>query len=149
MLTSLIVTAAGVVGSGAGIYVAAMFIPTFAALLKSTLDFLRSPVGMIAGAMVGAFLIYSAGWVGGDIHGTNKTRAAWRAARVQAEKAWVLREAGFRREMQAAVARVLDGIRKDDNATDKREKDYEASTGKPGRSGYPTADDIKRLYRIW
>jgi hypothetical protein len=144
MLTSLIVTAAGVVGSGAGIYIAAMFVPTFAALLKSTLDFLRSPVGMIAGAMVGAFLLYSAGWVGGDIHGTNKTRTAWRAARVAAEKAWTIREAVIRRDMRAEADSRLAAIGKDEKSIDVKEKRYEDSTVGPA---YPaTADDIKRLY---
>src|SRR4051812_6946387 len=128
MMTSILITAAGFVGTGGGIYVAGMFISTLAALLKSTLGFLRSPAGMVAGAFAGACVLYVAGWVGGDLHGTNKTRAEWRAARVLAEKAWLQREATIRQEMRGVADRGLSEIGNDDNAIDKREKDYEASS---------------------
>jgi hypothetical protein len=49
MLHSLFWTLAGLVGAGGGLFVAAMFVPTVAVVLKSVLDFARSPLGQLLG----------------------------------------------------------------------------------------------------
>jgi hypothetical protein len=147
MLASLIISGAGVIGTGLGVYVAALFVPTLAMLLKSTLDFLRSPVGMIAGAMVGAFLLYVVGWVGGDLHGSNQTRAAWRAADIAAAKARLANETAIRVEMKkVADQQVFDVYQFTKSLAAKvATHDSETVFNSARRA---TADDIRRLLQI-
>jgi hypothetical protein len=107
MLTSLFVTLAGLAGAGGGLWVAAMFVPTVAALLKAALDFLKSPLGTVLGLIGLVAVLYVAGWVGGDLHGASATQAAWRADVAAKEKRAAERELALRTEMKALADRVL------------------------------------------
>lgn len=107
MLATLLWSLGGLATAGGGLWIAALFVPTVAALLKSTLDFLRSPVGtLVAVGALGLFLFVS-GWVGGDIHGTTATRTAWRAADDAKARAEAARELALKLKMQAAADTAL------------------------------------------
>lgn len=147
MLTSLFVTLAGLVSAAGGVGAAALFWPSFGALLKSVFDFLRSPLGIALGGIAGAFMIYALGWIGGDIHGTRVTRAEWRADRLARAKAEASRELALRvemkREADAGLARDLIYSR----SIDQRVHDYVAQT--PALAcRRATRDDIRRLLSI-
>lgn len=79
MLSALFWFAGAIAGGGGLIYVAAMFVPSVAVLLKATLDFARSTIGALIILATAAFLLAAWMWVAGDLHGANTTRAAWRA----------------------------------------------------------------------
>ncbi len=147
MLTSLFVTLAGLVTAGGGVGMAALFWPSFGALLKSVFDFLRSPLGIVLGGIVGAFMVYSLGWIGGDIHGTRVTRAEWRADRLARAKAEAARELTLRVEMKraadAGVARDLTYSR----SIDQKVQDYVAQTPAVA-CRRATRDDIRRLQAV-
>ena len=99
MLASLLWTLAGLVGAGGGLGIAALFVPSVAAILKSALDFLRSPLGTMLGGIALVLFLYGAGYIAGDMHGAAEVRAEWKAdiaLRVAAEER---READLRDEM--------------------------------------------------
>jgi hypothetical protein len=107
MLTTLLLSVGGLVGTGVGAWIAAMFVPSFALLLKSALDFLRSPLGTLLGVGALCAFLFVSGWIGGDVHGTTATRAAWRAENTARERAQAARELtlhlNMRREADAAI----------------------------------------------
>src|SRR5579872_1590247 len=107
MLATLLWSLGGLATAGGGLWVAALFVPTVAGLLKATLDFLRSPVGtlVVVGAL-GLFL-FTSGWVGGDIHGTSTTRAAWRVADDAKARAEASRVLALRLTMQSTASAAL------------------------------------------
>lgn len=144
MLTSLFWTLAGMIVTGGGVYVAAMFVPSVALVAKGVLDFARSPLGMIAAVIVAGFLLFSSGYVSGDIHGTNETRAAWRAdnaARAaEAKRLLAENKLNAAADANARIAEI------DGYAANLKRKvdDYEAQNA--GRAMCRlTADDVRRL----
>lgn len=147
MLASLFWTLAGLTGAGGGLGLAAFFVPSIAAILRSVFDFLRSPLGTVIGILVGVVILYGAGYVAGDIHGDGKVRAAWKAdtdRRVAAEAA---REAALRAQM----ARVVhEGAALDltfSQSIDQKVHAYVAKT--PALNcRRATRDDVERLLSI-
>lgn len=148
MLISLFWTLAGLVTAGGGLWVAALFLPQLALLLKAALDFLRSPLGTILGVIALGVFLFASGWVSGDIHGTSATKAAWRAADAARAKADELRDAALKakmkREADAAIAT-------DDTFT--KSLDQQVQKNESENSDRPacrraTGDDIKRLLSI-
>lgn len=125
MLKSLLWTLAGFVTAGGGLWVAALFIPSVAAVVSSTLRFLSSPFGMVCGAIVAALVIYGAGWVGGDIHGTGKTRAAWIAANVVADRKAAARDASIDVIARAGVDKEIAAEDRETAALNRKVSDYE------------------------
>src|SRR5882757_4703223 len=103
MMQSLFWTIGGLVIAGGGLWIAALFVPTIAVLLKAVLDFLRSPLGAILGIGALGVLLFSSGWIAGDIDGSGKTRAAWAADVAAKAKAAAEREVALRLEMKAAA----------------------------------------------
>ena len=87
MFASLLWWIAGLAGAGGAAWIAALFVPSVAVTLKAAVDFVRSPVGTVAAAIVGGLVLYGAGYVSGDMDGTNRTRVAWRAANAKADQA--------------------------------------------------------------
>ncbi|WP_315734142.1 hypothetical protein [Bradyrhizobium sp. SZCCHNR1093] len=112
MIASLFWTLAGLAGAGGGLWIAALFMPTVAALLKAALDFLKSPLGTVAGLLGLVAVLYVAGWIAGDVHGSNAVRSAWRADVAAKSKAAAVRELALRADMQKLADQVLayDGV---------------------------------------
>ena len=148
MLQSMLWTLAGLVTAGGGIVATALFVPSFALFLKAALDFLRSPIGIIVGGIAGAFLIYAAGWIGGDLHGTNTTRAAWRKAQVAAAEAKARSEAAIGREMKADVDAQLEALDRYNKTNDAGVQKHASDNPKTCPCRRATADDIRRLRAI-
>lgn len=147
MLASLFWTLAGLVGAGGGLCVAALFVPTVATLLKAALDFLRSPLGTVLGAIALALFLYVAGWIGGDIHGAAEVRADWRADIAARVKAEALREAALRAEMTRTADAGAAVDVSFSNSIDQKVKAYVAKT--PLRPECrATRDDVRRLLAI-
>ncbi|MGC2776497.1 MAG: hypothetical protein WA418_12790 [Bradyrhizobium sp.] len=140
--------AAGVLFTGGGgLWIAAFFLPSAATLLTSALDFVKSPVGTLL-AMAGVvFFAFSTAWVGGDLHGTNATRAEWRADIARRAKAAADREAALSLDMHSVATRFL----RDDGAFGKH-LDDEVTINVAKAPKRPecraTGDDIKRLLSI-
>jgi hypothetical protein len=80
MLSALFWTLGSAGMAFGGIWIAALFLPSVAVLLKAALDFARSPLGMIIAVVAAGFFLFSSAWIAGDIHGTSGTRAAWHAS---------------------------------------------------------------------
>lgn len=147
MLISLFVTIAGLVGSGLGLWVAALFVPTLAMLLRAALDFLRSPLGMLLGAMALGLFLFSSGWIGGDVHGSAATRAAWRADVAARARAAAERELALRTDMKAIADRVLTYDDKSSKQLDDEVSSYVAKT--PDVACRRATDaDVRRLLSI-
>jgi hypothetical protein len=145
MITSLIVSLVGLFGSGAAIYVASMFVPSLALLLKSVLDFLRSPLGTILGVIGLGLFLYVSGWIGGDISGSRSTRAAWVADNVAKERAQAAREALLRATMKReAEAAILADEAFGNSIDQKVQKNVSENTDRAACRG-ATAGDIGRL----
>lgn len=144
MLTSLFWVLGGFSGTGLGLYVLAMFVPSVAAVLRAALDFVRSPIGTACAIIVGGFLLASSMWVAGDIHGTNVTRAAWRADNAR-KKAAAEREIAENRIKAAADADLrIAGLDAYAKTLEKKVADYENQN--PARHGMRlTDDDVRRL----
>jgi hypothetical protein len=147
MITSFFVTLAGLVGVGGVASLGAFFVPTVAALLKSALDFLRSPFGMVVGVLALVGIVHVSGWIGGDIHGSNKVRAAWRADTEAQARAALSRELALQAEMKSFADR---GVALDltfSKSIDQKVQDYVAKT--PSLAcRRATRDDIGRLLSI-
>jgi hypothetical protein len=107
MLGSFFITLAGLVGAGGGAGVLALFVPSVASALRAALDFLRSPLGTLLGGLALSAILYVAGYVGGDVHGTRETRAEWAADVAAKAKAADARETALRLEMRRLVEPVL------------------------------------------
>lgn len=147
MIVSLLWTLAGLIGAGGGLGVAALFVPSVAAILKSALDFLRSPLGTMLGAIALALFLYGAGYIGGDIHGAGEVHAAWKAdtaARVTAE---ANREAALRAEMQRAAGAGASVDLTYSRSIDQKVQGYVAQTPAVV-CRRATRDDIVRLLSI-
>jgi hypothetical protein len=145
MLFSFIVSAAGLFGSGTLLYVAAMFVPSVAALLKSALDFLRSPLGTILGVGALGVFLYVSGWIGGDIHGTRETRAEWRADTAAKEKAQAARELALRLEMKREAEAALATDAAFGKSIDEKVQKNEAENVDRSACRAATGADIERL----
>jgi hypothetical protein len=146
MLTSLIWTLGGLVLSGGGIWLAAAFVPSFALLLKSAIDFVRSPIGTVIAAVAGGFLLFSAAWVSGDLHGTAQTRAEWRADNVAKKAAADRVIAENKLRATADADKRIASIEAFANTLAEKVKKYESET--PVRDGMRlTGDDIRRLLK--
>ena len=157
MLKSLLWTMAGLVTAGGGLWVAALFIPSVAAVASSTLRFLSSPFGMVCGAIAAALVIYGAGWIGGDIHGTGKTRAAWIAANHIADRKAAARDAAIDSSARAGVDKEIAAEDRETAALKGRVSDYEkmlsyTPTAVAGACAAGacclTDDDVRRLQNI-
>lgn len=147
MLVSLLLTLGGIVGTGGGLAVAAMFVPTVAAILKSVLDFLRSPLGTVLGILAGVVILYGAGYIAGDMHGDGEVRAAWKAdtaLRVAAEQR---READLRDEMARVAGNAASFDLTFSHSIDQKVQTYVAKTPAVD-CRRATRDDIERLLSI-
>lgn len=107
MLTSLFWTVAGLIGAGGGFWLAALFVPSVAVAFKATVDFIRSPLGGALAVAGLGFLLFAAGWIGGDMHGSTEVRAEWRAANIAAAEAKAANEARIKTIMVAEADRSL------------------------------------------
>lgn len=87
MLSTALWSAGSLIAGLGGLWVAALFIPTVAITLKAVLDFLRSPIGQIVALIALLLFVFVSAWIGGDIHGTRETKAAWTADRLARAKA--------------------------------------------------------------
>lgn len=147
MIASMLWTLAGLVGAGGGLWVAALFLPTVAALLKAALDFLKSPLGTALGLLGLVAVLYVAGWVAGDIHGTRATKAAWRADVAAKVKASAAREAALQVEMKRLADQVLGFDGKSTKQLDDEVSSYVAKT--PDVACRRATDaDVRRLLSI-
>ncbi|HGW6372435.1 TPA: hypothetical protein ACNHTT_004664, partial [Escherichia coli] len=125
----------------------ALFVPSVAVTLKAAVDFVRSPVGTVAAAIVGGLVLYGAGYVSGDMEGTDKTRAAWRAANVEADLAAKRRDALIKAKVAADADAASARLESDDKITDQGVSENEKPN--PGRPECrATGDDIRRLLSI-
>jgi hypothetical protein len=100
MLSTALWAAGILFAGGGGLWIAALFLPTVATLLASALNFAKSPIGMVLAIGALVMFAFSSAWVGGDLHGTNTTRAEWRADTAVKAKVAADREAALRSEMQ-------------------------------------------------
>lgn len=147
MLTSLFVTLAGLIGTLGGVWVLALFVPTVAAVLKSTLDFARSPIGELLAVLALGLFLFSSGWISGDVHGSGKVRAAWRADTAMREAAEAKREADLRDEMQRFAGNAVSLDLTFSHSIDQKVHTYVAQTHDVA-CRRATGDDIKRLLAI-
>lgn len=147
MIASLLLTLGVPAVLGGGWVAAALVWAPAASLLKSALDFLRSPLGTALGVIALALFLYVAGWIGGDIHGAREVRAAWKAdtaARVAAEAD---REAALRAEMKRAADAGASVDLTYSRSIDQKVQTYVAQT--PAIAcRRATRDDIVRLLSI-
>lgn len=147
MLATLLFSVGGLVAAGGGLWVAALFVPPLAALVKSTLDFLRSPIGTLAGVGGLCLFLFLSGWIGGDVHGSRATRAAWAADVAAKSKAAAEREIALRLEMK----KLADGVLTIDGAFSTHIDD-EVKTYVPQNPiadcRRATGDDVRRLLSI-
>ena len=147
MLASLLWWIAGLAGAGGAAWIAALFVPSVAVTLKAAVDFVRSPVGTVAAAIVGGLVLYGAGYVSGDMDGTNRTRVAWRAANAKADQAAKARDALIKRKVAADAEAATARLQTDDKITDQGVSENEKPN--PGRPECrATGDDIRRLLSI-
>ncbi len=149
MLTSLFWTVAGIIGAGGGFWIAALFVPTIAVAFKATVDFLRSPLGAALAIVALGFLLFAAGYVAGDINGTDATRAKWRAANVAAANVKADNEARIKATMMAEADRSIGSLDLFFQSIDAKVKNY--ADQKPSDAlacRRATRDDIKRLLDI-
>jgi hypothetical protein len=147
MIASLFLSLGGLGLLGGGWVVAALFFAPAASLLKSTLDFLRSPLGTALGVLALALFLHVAGWIAGDIHGAGEVRAAWKAdtaARVAAEAD---REAALRAEMKRTADAGVSVDLSYSRNIDQKVQDYVAKTPAVA-CRRATRDDVVRLLAI-
>jgi hypothetical protein len=147
MIAPLFLSLGGLGLLGGGWFVAALFFAPAASLLKSTLDFLRSPLGTALGVIALALFLYVAGWIAGDVHGSNATRAAWRADVAAKAKAADDREAALRAEMRGVAAVGIAVDLSYSRSIDQKVHDYVAKTPAVA-CRRATRDDIVRLLAI-
>lgn len=148
MLTSLFFTLAGLIGSLGGVWVLALFVPTVAAVVKSTLDFARSPIGIALAGVALVLFLFSSGYISGDLHGTAKTKAAWRADVDATARAAIARESALREEMKKmadAATATDDSFGK---SLDQQVQKNAAENPDPLACRRATRDDIRRLLSI-
>jgi hypothetical protein len=147
MLTSLFLTIGGFVLAGGGVWIAALFVPSAALLLKAALDFLKSPLGLVVAITVAGFVLFSSAWVSGDIHGVRATHAAWRKSDALKEAA-AKRLIEQNREAAAADAeqRIAELAATAQSLAEKVAR-YE-SENKASHVCRLTGDDIRRLRDI-
>jgi hypothetical protein len=147
MIASLFLSLGGLGLLGGGWLVAALFFAPAASLLKSTLDFLRSPLGTALGLLGLALFLHVAGWIAGDVHGSNKTRAAWRAEIAERDQAEADREAALRIEMKRAADAGVSVDLIYSHSIDQKVQGYVAQTPAVA-CRRATRDDIVRLLSI-
>lgn len=148
MLTTMIVTAIGIFGAGAGAWIAALFVPPFALFLKSLLDFARSPFGMVLGFALSHFVAFSSGYVGGDIHGAHEVRAEWQADKLASTARARARETAVAKAAQAEADLTINALAAHAETLQEKVNAY-ADSRKGDRSLYPaTRNDVRRLLDI-
>jgi hypothetical protein len=147
MIASLFLSLGGLGLLGGGWFVAALFFAPAASLLKSTLDFLRSPLGTALGVIALALFLYVAGWIAGDVHGSNATRADWRADNAAKAKAAEARSIALNVEMSGIVGAALGHDDQFGKIIDQKVHDYVAKTPAVA-CRRATGDDIVRLRAI-
>ncbi|WP_315806988.1 MULTISPECIES: hypothetical protein [unclassified Bradyrhizobium] len=147
MLWHLFWTVTGAALACSGLWIAALFVPSAAIVLKAALDFLRAPIGQILAGLA-AFLLWSGFiYAEGDVHGANATRAEWRAADAAAEAAAHKRDALIKAAVASATDRAVADIAASDKSLDQKVEQYgKANSGRPECRA--TADDIRRLLSI-
>lgn len=148
MLKSLFWTLAGFVAAGGGLWIAALFVPSIALVVKATLDFARSPFGMIVAALVAGFVLFTSGWVGGDLHGSGQVKADWKAANIQAARAAREREATVDRTAKAEADLTLNAINSYAGTLEQKVADYAKSHEKNRPACPATGNDVFRLLDI-
>ncbi|WIG52466.1 MAG: hypothetical protein OJF48_003385 [Afipia sp.] len=149
MLTSLFWTVAGLIGAGGGFWIAALFVPSIAVAFRATVDFLRSPLGAALAIIALGFVLFASGYVSGDIHGTDATRAEWKAANAKAAEAKAANEARIKSIMVAEADRSIVSLDLFFQSLDAKVKNY--ADHKPGDAlscRRATRDDIRRLLDI-
>lgn len=147
MLASLLWTLAGLVGAGGGVGLAALFVPSVAAILKSVLDFLRSPLGTMLGGIALVLFLYASGYIAGDMRGDAGVRAEWKADIAAREKAEAAREAALRNEMELLAGRVLANDEAFGKHIDNEVHAHVAQNAKRPECR-ATDDDVRRLLSI-
>lgn len=147
MLLSLLLTVGGLIGAGGGLWVAALFVPTVAGVLKSALDFLRSPFGTVLGVLALALFLYVSGWIGGDLHGAREVRAAWKADIALRVAAETERETDLRAEMARIAGNSASFDLTFSHSIDQKVQTYVAQTPAVA-CRRATRDDIVRLLSI-
>ena len=147
MLASMFWTLAGLATAGGGLWIAALFVPTVATLLKAAFDFLKSPLGTALGLLGLVAVLYVAGWIAVDVHGTSATKAAWRADVTAKAKAAADREAALQVEMKRLADQVLGFDGKSTKQLDDEVANYVAKT--PNVACRRATDaDVRRLLSI-
>jgi succinate dehydrogenase/fumarate reductase cytochrome b subunit len=147
MIASLFLSLGGLGLLGGGLFVASMFFAPAASLLKSTFDFLRSPLGQALGVIALGLFLHVAGWIAGDVHGSNATRAAWRADNLAKAEAAATREAALRSEMKRIAGAGVSVDLAYSRSVDQKVQDYVAKTPAVA-CRRATGDDIVRLLSI-
>lgn len=147
MFASLFWTLAALAAGGGGLWIAALFVPTLAAVLSSLLKFLASPFGMICGAAAGVVILFSAGWIAGDIHGSEDVRAAWHAADAAIKQQADNRDANVEHTAKVEADTTIATIDADAANLAAKVKDYE--TSHHDRPACPASgNDVRRLLDI-
>lgn len=147
MLLSLFWTLAGLVAGGGGLGLAALYVPTVGALLKSALDFLRSPLGTAIGILAGVVILYGAGYIAGDIHGAGEVRGAWKADTAKRIAAETNRETWLAAEMKRFASAGVTVDLTYSRSIDQKVQDYVAKTP-AAVCRRATRDDVERLLSI-
>lgn len=144
MLTSLFWTLAALAAGGGGLWIASLFVPTLALALASLFKFLASPFGLICAVVGGGLVLFSSGWIAGDIHGTASVRAAWLASDAKIKRQVEARDATVEQSAKIEVDTTIATIDASTTALSAKVKDYESS--RHDRPAYPaTGNDVRRL----
>jgi len=147
MLQSLFWTAAGLTGAGGGLALVAMFSPAAALVIKAALDFLRSPLGMIAGALAIGFVLFASGYVSGDLHGAGQVRRAWRLSDALIASKMKERAAAAKATAAAETNLAITAIERHADINERKVSDY-AKSHPGGDCRSATGDDVRRLLDI-
>jgi len=147
MIGSLLLSLGVPVALGGAWWVAALFYVPAASLLKSVLDFLRSPLGTAIGVLALALFLHVSGYIAGDIHGAAEVRASWRADNEAKAIAAAKRSLALAVEMKGIVDAASGYDDQFGKIIDQKVHDYVAKTPAVA-CRRATRDDIDRLRAI-
>lgn len=147
MLATALWSAGSLILGLGGVWIAALFIPSVAVTLKAVLDFARSPIGQILALIALVLFVFVSAWIGGDIHGTNVTKAEWKADRLARAKAEADRTAQLNATMRSTVEAKLAADQVFSLSIDEKVKTYVPHF--PANAACrATRDDIRWLFSI-
>jgi hypothetical protein len=147
MLLTALFSGGGLVLAGLGAWIASMFVPSFALLLKSALDFLKSPIGNVVAIGALMLFVFSSAWVGGDLHGTSETKAAWKADITKQAIEAAAREDALRKQMKALADGAIDADGGFGKQIDNEVSSYAKNSVKRPQCR-ASSDDVRRLRAI-